>query len=258
MSMLYSYAELPRTGLGNMLFPWARSIIFAYHNKCPIIAPQWVKINRIGPWLRGERDKRYYFAQFTNTGYIQGLRRRLILWVSKRIDEGEYYDGRCGVCVFSGMRGYFKDICNYRDVVRNEIARISAPKIREALDLLPNEFIGVHVRRGDFTTIGLTQQEGYYLHAIEKANELAGRVMPVLVFSDGRQEELRYFLKFENVRLMPPASALQDLLSLARSKVLVATNNSTFSAWANFLGGMKSVWSKDGEPPDAIFDSVLV
>ena len=41
MSGKYVYADLPRTGLCNMLFPWARAELYARDNAVKMIAPKW-------------------------------------------------------------------------------------------------------------------------------------------------------------------------------------------------------------------------
>jgi hypothetical protein len=98
----------------------------------------------------------------------------------------------------------------------------------------------------------------YYLRGIEEAKSIAGSDVPILVFSDARPEELAFLSKCEGVTIMGPAPAIHDVLALSRASVLVGTNHSSFSEWAVFLGGMKSVWSKDGRRPCELFDSVFV
>ena len=87
---------------------------------------------------------------------------------------------------------------------------------------------------------------------------MLGAQLPALVFSDGRPNELHFLSKCDGVRLMPVAPAIHDVLALSRASVLVGTNHSSFSEWGAFLGGMKSVWSKDGRKPDGFFDAVFV
>lgn len=53
------YSRLPKAGLGNMLLIWSRAVLFADINHLPVVAPDWSKFV-IEPYLRGERDKRYY------------------------------------------------------------------------------------------------------------------------------------------------------------------------------------------------------
>ena len=245
MSIKYVYPDLPRTGLCNMLFPWARAILFARDNSLSVLAPQWVKVGRIGPWLRGERDKRYYFRQFTNAGYVGGLRRQLVLRF-------------CGSHIrrFSGMGNYFRDFMMESEYLHKALMQITSPKVLAAVDRLPGEFIGAHIRRGDFVTIGLALQPDYYVKAIRTAYRTCGKDVPVLVFSDGAENELAFLrpLKDEGINyiVMPKAPAIQDVLSLSRARVLVATNRSTFSEWGAFLGrggGNVSIWSGADKPP---------
>ena len=132
------------------------------------------------------------------------------------------------------------------------------PNILKALDGLPAKFIGVHVRTGDFVSTGQNMSLDYYLRGIEAARRLVKEPMPVLIFSDAKQGQLNCLMQSAEVKIMPPAPAIHDVLALSRSSVLVGTNHSSFSEWAVFLGGMKSVWSRDGRPPCELFDSVLV
>ena len=234
----YVYSKVGRQGLCNMLYPWARALCFARDHSCQMIAPSWTSLMKVGPWIRGERDKRYYLGQFTNDGYISGVRK----WTTLAFCKDE-------VRIFSGKKELFDPIRNDAKFIRDELLRIANPAIRQAVETLPSDFVGVHIRQGDFVNIGFALSQGYYLRAIDIALERAGRNTPILVFSDGKDEDLRYLRRYENLRIMRSQYALQDMLSLSKAKILVATNRSTFSGWANFLGGMPSLWSRDGELP---------
>lgn len=258
MSKLYAYAAVERRGLCNMLYPWARSVIFARDHHCEVIGPGWVKINRLGPLLRGERDKRYYLGQFTNKGYISGFRKWWLLSTQQKISEEVPEAPRFGIVVFNELRGYLADFSEEAEFLKGEIVRIASPSILEAVNVLPENFIGVHIRRGDFARIGQALPEEYYLRAIARAKEVAGSNTPVFVFSDAQPSELRYLGEIDNLRVMPKAPALQDMLSLAKAKVLVGTNLSTFSEWAAFLGGQRSLWDKNHEAPKVLKNVEMV
>ena len=259
---LYAYPLVGRTGLCNMLFPWARAFVFAHKHKCQIIAPQWTAYNRIGPWLRRERDKRYYMGQFTNKGYVKGLHRWFALMsnITRRIKENDWKSDEIdsGIVVFRGLGNYFDDFAEDAEIVKQELLKIVSPNILQELDKLPAEFIGVHVRAGDFVSTGQNMPLDYYMRGIEAARELVGAVMPVLVFSDARQGQLDCLEQLEDVMIMPPAPAIHDVLALSRSSILVGTNHSSFSEWAVFLGNMKRIWSRDGRPPCKLFESIFV
>lgn len=243
---LFAYADLPRTGLCNMLNPWARAFLWSKANDCQMLAPNWVKILRIGPWLRMERDKRYYLGQFTNDGYIDGIRKWLIQLRYEKIMEAEAFCGtKEGIVVFSGQGNDLLDFPHQAQLLKEELNRIAAPTIKSRLRELPQKFIGVHIRRGDFSRIGQTLPEDYYCTAISHAIKLHGGI-PIIVCSDASGAELAYLRQFSNLHVLKNNPALLDVLTLSRASCLVCTNGSSFSEWSAFLGGMPSIWSKWG------------
>lgn len=259
---LYAYPDVGRTGLCNMLFPWARAVLYARKKNCRILAPRWTKMLRVGPWLRGERDKRYYNGLFTNDGYVKGVGRAyaFIRALGQRYDERSpaIYDLKKGLVVFRGLGNYFMDFPDDAAFLREELLKIVSKRIVSKLGELPREFIGVHVRCGDFVSTGQSMSNEYYLKGIEIAKSIVGMQRPVLVFSDAKGDELSYLSDCPGVRFMPAAPAIHDVLALSRASILVGTNHSSFSEWAVFLGGMKSVWSREGRRPCELFDSVFV
>ena len=255
----YAYPILPRTGFCNMLNPWARAYLWARDNGASMLAPNWVKLLRIGPWLRGERDKRYYFGMITNDGYISGLKKRLILLRHAKINETDIRDKvRECVVIFSGQRNDLLDFPHQARALNGELNRIAAPTIKSRLRELPQKFIGVHIRRGDFKIIGQTLPEDYYCTAISHAIKLQGNI-PIIVCSDASETELSYLRQFSNLYVQENNPSLLDLLTLSRASCLVCTNGSSFSEWAAFLGGMQSIWSRDGRTINVDkFDSEVI
>lgn len=67
--MSYTFAKLPRAGLGNMLFVWARAEVFAYLNQIPVFTSSWTQ-PRLGPTLRREKGKRIYWRYFRKTSSL--------------------------------------------------------------------------------------------------------------------------------------------------------------------------------------------
>lgn len=254
MGKLYAYADLPRTGLCNMLNVWARAFLWAKDHGAEMIAPQWVKVFRIGPWIRGERDKRMYINQFGNYGYIKGVKRWKLLHLRKHLLEHYSETAKTGIVVFSGQKHNLLDICSRRDDLRKELFAQAVPSICNRLRCLPDRFIAVHIRRGDFRSIGRTLPESYYIRGIRMAAEQTTRV-PILVFSDAATDELRFLKEighdlYSRINIMDPAPALHDVLALSKASVFVCTNGSSFSEWAAFLGGMPTFWSGSAYPID--------
>ncbi len=63
----------------------------------------------------------------------------------------------------------------------------------------------------------------------------------MVVFSDGREDELRDLLALPAVRRSQEADALSDLLTMASCAGLVASG-STYSMWSSFLGQQPTLW----------------
>lgn len=243
-----------------MLFPWAQAELFARRHNARLLAPRWTKWLRIGPWLRGERDKRYYVLQFSNNGYINGLEKWLITQRSTVIAEDHFdemaIDKRNNIIVtFRGMESFFEPFIGEQAYLKERLLTIAAPAVRRQLAVFrPAPFIGVHVRRSDFRQAGWAVDDQWYLLAVSEALAVAKAAgherIDIRIFSDAPLEELSFIARaFENVTIMEPAPALVDLLRLSLSNWLVGTSNSTFSMWAAFLGGMPSCWHATAPPP---------
>ena len=65
--------------------------------------------------------------------------------------------------------------------------------------------------------------------------------LPIYIFSDASNEELREILELEYCQRMDLGSSISDMLALSRARVLIASA-STFSMWASFLGQNPTIW----------------
>lgn len=266
---LYVNPIVGRTGLSNMLFCWARAELYCTFCGAHMLAPQWTNFFRIGPWLRGERDKRYYLNMFTADNAITGLKRQWLLRSCAHVQEGDLFEvdhqeirlreerlsgAQKGAVIVDceGMGGLFDPILMHQEHIRERLWKITAPAIREAVNHMENRpFIGVHIRRGDFSHIGLAIPDAWYVKAVQQAvdrlshakgGEQSGAPL-IRVFSDACPETLQFLPKaFAHVEIMPKAPALQDLWALSKASIIVGTSRSTFSMWAVYLGQMPSYW----------------
>ena len=257
---VYAHANVGRSGLCNMLIPWARAEVFARERSVPMIAPQWVQ-PKIGPLLRGETDLRYYTGLFSNQGYVRGLRRLCLLGIGKRLDgdalepgEDVHSHGRPAIVAFSGLRNYLRGLGAYSDYLRGRLWDITSQTVRNQVE--EQEAIidlAVHIRRGDMP---VWEGEGdvpnchslpssWFEQVIVSIREAAGRDLHVRVFSDARSGRLEDILALPGVERSPmDNTVLADLWLMSEARMLVTTGTSTLSAWASFLGGMPSVWCK--------------
>ena len=241
--MIYANPIVGRTGLCNMLLPWARAEVFARKCGARILAPQWTNYFRTANFLHGERS-RYYQNEFTNEGYVKGVRRFCKICFGTHVPEKDFDSRMDDVIVdFRGMDGFMASFFMEHDFIKERLLAITNPYLLKRVDQLSRErFIGVHIRRGDFLRVGLDIEDEWYVTAIRKAQEMAGD-MPIRVFSDASPAGLMNIVRSfgDRVTIMPPGAALQDLLTLAASTVMVGTSRSSFSYWAIYLGQMPSV-----------------
>ena len=238
----YGVPKLMRAGLGNMLFPWARCVVWCRRTGARMLAPSWRKM-RIGPYLRREPDKRSYHRLFLNGDYVTGADRAMVILTSRHRRETELADGWTPtgreLVRFEFLGNYlghfFEPLRGSERLVHDELLRITR---RELLPQQPSEpFIGVHVRLGDYPW---RLPIDWYTHAVDRLRTQLGGLQ-VRVFSDGTDEELEPLLRLPDIDRVRGHSAITDMLDLAQACCLVPSG-STFSLWASYLGQVPTVW----------------
>lgn len=250
-------------GLGNLLFLWSRAIIAAKEHKCGLIWPTWPSI-KLGPWIRKEKDKRFYANIFhNNSGMIDGLNKYRLLLLSpkiycKRYDDITWEaisDGTVIICEGYGLEAgelqmKFDDLKNYRELIFMSITDNLTEKGQRGLKFDANLAINVHVRLGDFSTTNLEALAkgknntrigiDWYVETIKKIRDAAGWMVPANVFSDGTDEELEKLLKLPMVSRVTCGNSIADIIALSKAPLIVPSGSS-FSLWARFLGGCSSI-----------------
>ncbi len=253
----YGYAIPGRFGLGHSLLAWARCFLWCTDHQVEMLAPRWHYL-RIGPYLRREADKRSYHTLFKKDVYVHGLKRLWILGSAKRCPSDQapqtLFDGsRTKIAVFENDTRdngrFFQFILGRQDEVRSELLRIARPEHIPAQSA-QEPFIGIHVRRGDFTRVSdpaALKKTGnvqlpveWYKDILLSIRERASSALPARVFSDGSAESLRCLLQLPNVSFVESRSALHDIFALSDASVLISSP-SGFSMWAAYLGQVPRV-----------------
>lgn len=257
-------AVVGRTGLGNMLFSWARAEVFRHRFAVPMLATRWTQ-PKIGPLLRGETDLRYYVGLFEDRSYVRGPRRLLALLTRRRVDGATIGINRdppdlprsCdgALVTFRGWSGWFRDDLHpHRDFLRQRLEAIVSDRVRREAESFdgPLEIV-IHVRRGDMPVVSpgqempednVVESEYYYLAVLRGIRRAAGRCVPATVFTSAHEGELVELQREEGVHIAVGRSAIADLLLMSRARLLVASSASSFSAWASYLGALPTVWHR--------------
>tara|TARA_B100001250_G_scaffold40975_1_gene32431 strand:- start:13669 stop:14520 length:852 start_codon:yes stop_codon:yes gene_type:complete len=225
------------SGLGNILFPWARAIVYAKNNNLQRIQTSW-KTLKFGTIFRRERDKRMYFNLFTGRDGVAGIRKFWLLHFSNKVK------------MFSGMENLFDSFIQDHDYVKSELLKIINPYYIKKVESLDGNSVAIHIRMGDFQIPNdeTVLRDGHwnyrlplewYKCIIKKIHKHAN--IPIYVFSDGSDQELEEILQLENCSRVYFGSAVADMLALSRFKLLISSA-STFSMWASFLGQHSTIW----------------
>lgn len=244
------FFRLGGAGLGNLLFTYARALVFAKKNNYELIWPTWPSI-KLGPIIRNEKDKRFYNNLFgNNSNYIDGIRKIKLLKnkpnVSEEDKNGQYDES---IVVFEKFIGSFKDIKYDSAMILEDLERnLKNKKALEGFN--PQDGICVHIRLGDFSRVSVQEVKSgrhdsalpieWYVNVINKIRALTGKNLKVYVFSDGKDEELEPVMNLKNTERVTFNNAINDILALSRAKLMIASGSS-FSMWARYLGRCNTI-----------------
>lgn len=254
---LYVWPKLGRAGLGNCLLPWARAEIFAERTSARMLAPDWAT-PRIGPYFRGEAEKRRYGSFFHCSDHVRGIAKLLVRLSARRYRENTFEETRreatrSTLVVFEGVGALFAPLRGHRLRIRERLWQMTKPA------LLPTQragrpFIAMHVRRGDLTKQGLAARdlpEVAQYTPISWFTDMARLIrhtdatctFPIVVFTDGDAEEVAELLALPGAERAPRRAAITDLWALSQASLLFGSGHSTFSMWASYLGGMPTFYA---------------
>lgn len=245
------YAMLPRGGLGNKLIVWARALVFSKKYGLKLYVSGWSEL-KIGPYLRGERVKRNYKGYFREVNRPNILNKFFLLNFYPVIldpDIEEYTpDCKSKVYLFKTLpsqESYFKGLRGHEKEIKAAFEDILGRDCLRALESTKLPIVGVHVRRGDFREPAAGQILGasdnlripitYYVDAINYLRRYTNKDLPVTVFTDGYEHEVRELLDLPNTSIAEINMDLVDLILLSKAKYIITSLGSTFSYWASFL-----------------------
>jgi hypothetical protein len=258
---LYALARVGRAGLGNSLFPWARAELFSLQSGAQMLAPRWTSV-RIGPYLRQEPEKRRYGGFFRAPHHRHGLSRTLVAALGSRLSETQIdqlsepsLSPRPRVVEFRGLGNLFEPLAGKHDYIHRQLWQMTLPSLRPDGRQYAGKIIAMHVRRGDLTRQGYSQQQlrdevvehtplswfAGMARAVRRERSLHS--IPIVVFTDGSEDELADLLAIDGVRLHARQAAISDLWALTHAQLLFASGFSTFSMWASFLGSMPTIYA---------------
>ena len=139
-------------------------------------------------------------------------------------------------------------------LLRRDLCAITKPRQLQRARAVPLAPVGINIRCGrDFRPppaagaatewVGWLQQTplDWFVETLLAVRACAGDPVPALVVSDGSEQQLGPLLALPAVHLVRPTTAIVDLLVLGRTRLLLGSGSSSFSAWAAFLGQQTAI-----------------
>jgi hypothetical protein len=253
------------SGLGNSLFPWARSVVAANTFDLPMLLPVWERVTSGGGWITAIKtlslqnaSRRTYQGLFRRKrSFRQRLGELLVFSRAVYVDESllpkkielSISSSSPTVFVFEGIRDRFDPLWPHRSYLRDEFTKVIQPEVLASVPAGTVPRVGCHIRLGDFqrtsdsTRLGQANARlpfAWYACQLQLLTSYWPNV-PIEIFSDGTDEELDPILRLPNVSRANYKNAVADLVAMTRLRLLICSGSS-FSAWAAFLGNMPTIW----------------
>lgn len=241
-------ANLPKSGLANKLLVWARALVFAKENNYKLYVIGWFDF-KIGPILRKEKTKRFYYKYFSSKYKPNLLNLFIMLFFYEKIKDPflcRKFKKQKILYIFNQIppwNNYFEGLRLNRKFIRESFINMLASQYKEIYYNCDTPVIGVHIRCSDFIidnkNLGkrpnVRTPINYFIEIIRKIRKSVNRNLPVTVFTDGENSEVSQIKMIGNVFFQNSKSDLEDMIKLSKSKIIITSCNSTFSYWAAFI-----------------------
>jgi len=258
--------KLPKTGLGNQLFPLVKAAVFAKLNDLPLIVVGYHQL-KIGPYLRGEKIKRRYKGYFTfqknilseQADYFSLWRHRnyekIIEPSIEELTENKKAEKQFIFSAIPHWSDYFAGLRENRELAISLFWEMINKSILQKLETQPSPCIGIHIRMGDFRKLQegedfkkvgtVRTPEDYFINTINTIRQINGKQLPVSVFTDGYRDELKKLFALPGIKMIEGNEDIIDMLLLSKSKIIITSAGSTFSYWAGFLSNAPLIMHPD-------------
>lgn len=263
--MQYIKVNYPRVqSLCNRLFPIARAIVYQYLFGGKILHPKLVHF-RTAPFRLGGIDykkslrKILLFDNFELSDDDRYLSKIASIYLSiykNKIDSvnadrcDTYIDKQECLIIFDGhhwKKHNFVDLYPYREIVKSQLFSISKPKWQYLINSIQPFPIGLNIRLGndfktstsknDFKNVPFVKTPiNWFIDTLLQIREYVGYDVEARIVTDGTVKQLEKILSLPNVTMLETPCAMSDLFALSKSQILLGTADSSFAAWASFLG----------------------
>ena len=249
------------SGLANNLFPMYRAFQKSKETNGVFIFPPIVQL-KIGPFIRGESDKRVYLNLFKRRSFDE-LMKLKVLFSSKKYDElssNLLNKDKDGVIIYKGIEDlsgsnkyyFFKSFNQeYKEEFINMLIARSKKRDRlfSELSSIKKDDICIHIRRGDFPVKGLKDDPFRQISDewFIKVLDYLAREFPrkkIRIFTDDTTSLSNELLSIKDVSVDSSYNAWHAILKMSAHGTIVAST-STFSLWSAFIGDQKIITNNE-------------
>jgi hypothetical protein len=249
------------SGLANNLFPMYRAFQKSKETNGVFIFPPIVQL-KIGPFIRGESDKRVYLNLFKRRSFDE-LMKLKVLFSSKKYDElssNLLNKDKDGVIIYKGIEDlsgsnkyyFFKSFNQeYKEEFISMLIARSKKRDRlfSELKLITKDDICFHIRRGDFPVKGLKDDPFRQISDewFIKVLDYLAREFPrkkIRIFTDDTTSLSNELLSIKDVSVDSSYNAWHAILKMSAHGTIVAST-STFSLWSAFIGDQKIITNNE-------------
>lgn len=274
--MPYVYPVFARgTGLGNRLFQWARAKVYCYTCCGKFVSPIWLRCSP-GHFLRGTVPLNQYLGRIALARLFQhdprdiyalrlpclAIRNTVIHETNMNFSDALAIHSKL-LYLVNSTEDSFAKLNDHQERLHNDLLLIVAKPHLRRVDQMPSFPIGINIRLGkdfglppkpydtesEYEWVGWLQQTplSWFVETLQQIRICCGWDVPAVVVSDGSKAQLHPLLELPNVKHLAPSNAIVDLLVLSRTRLLLGSGSSSFSAWAAFLG-QQPAFTAPGHP----------
>lgn len=236
------FIRLGGNGLANCMLVAGRAAVLANRYGADMLRPTWERFS-FSNYIRLDKDKRTYRNLFRGGIFSSVLSKVCVLACNNHYPETQqekFAVSAKGILIvqgFSWQESPFQLLADNYEIVNNYFQKNFNPKaLRKVNGFDFSDTIAVHVRLGDYKNMhGLQTSIEWYVDVIIKLKEYCSKTTKFIIFSDGKDRELRPLLNINNTQRVFFGNALADIVAMSKCKLIIASSSS-FSAWGAFLG----------------------
>lgn len=243
---IYPYVKTSSTGLGNLLFPFFRSILSSIYEQKLCLYPFSSSLPTLHSFSHKSVPRAYSqsFLRFSDL-YLSRAKSACIYYLNSKSSEALFSD--TSIKIFDGMRDRFSGIIQHRNLVRTLFCdRFLEP-------LIINADVAFHIRLGDF----IRTKQATNPELLSQSINFFAKNSSCIIYSDSSPKILLTYFSIshaamQNLIFYPTDKCpLDTLWNLSNHSILVGNPLSSFFCWAVFLSSLNTVSFSLGLPPPA-------